>query len=353
MVSISPADVVIDASTGLIAAVLLVSGITKLPSPVPTLRVMEGFGIPRVLRRRWIARALPIAELAIGLALLLLPGWGRFVAALAASAILLVFTVLVIRAVANGSDVSCECFGALSRDRVDGWTVARNLVLLLAAATAAFAGVGAPALLPSLLGRPFDEIALLIVVWLILGVVALLRWNLDQRAQLARLRRGDAAVTSVRPHELAVGDPIPDAELVNRVGVTLPLDRLDRGRAVLLIFLKAGCSSCERVVPWVPEWERRIGDTVTVRIATSSRPDEIDRIYPELGDRVRYGARAARAALGADRLPSAVVLGSNGMVASPVARGAEEIEALVNGIAEAQATLANSNGQRGDHSSHA
>jgi hypothetical protein len=342
---LSPADVVIDASTGLIAVVLVISGIAKLPATDRTLAAMAGLRVPKILQRRAVACALPILELGIALALLVAPGVARFTAALAAVAMLLVFTVLVARAVRAGDEISCECFGALSRDVVDGTTVVRNLVLLAAAVAAALVGPDDQSFVLSLTTLAAAELAALVILWIAMVAIALLaRQNLDLRAELRRVDAtprsdDDASAQVVDADTSTTGRPIPDAELVNSVGVSLPLTRLDRGRAVLLLFVKAGCGSCAPVARAFPEWEARIGANVTIRIATSSRPDDIAEHYPEYGDRVRFGARGARAALGVRMLPSAVLLGSDGTVASDVAEGFDEISALVDGIEDAMRSL--------------
>jgi hypothetical protein len=342
---LSPADVVIDASTGLIAVVLLISGIAKLPATDRTLAAMADLRVPKLLQRRAIARVLPIVELGIALALLVVPGVVRFAAALAAVAMLLVFTVLLTRAVRAGDEVSCECFGALSRDVVDGTTVVRNLVLLTGAIAAALVGPDGGSFVVSLTAYSAAELAVLMAIWIAMAAIAfLIRQNLDLRAALREATAsptavGDTSARGIGANVPSTGRPIPDAELVNSIGVALPLNRLDRGRAVLLLFVKAGCGACVHVARAFPAWEARIGANVSLRIATSSRPNEIAGHYPEYGDRVRFGARGAHDALGVRMLPSAVLLGSDGTVASDVAEGFDEISALVDGIEDAMRSL--------------
>lgn len=345
MISFSPADVVIDASTGLIAVVLLISGIAKLPAPERTLSAMAGLRVPNILQRRAVALGLPLVELAIAVTLLFAPGLARFAAAVAAVATMLVFTVLVARTVRAGDEVSCECFGALSRDVVDGSTLVRNVVLLAASVAAALVGLDGGSFVVSLATRSAAELAMLLTIWIAMAAIALLaRRNLDLRAELRRVAsteaRAEASDTSAPDDRSLAGRQIPDAELVNSVGVSLPLNRLDRGRAVLLLFVKAGCGSCAPVAKAFPEWEARIGANVTIRVATSSRPSDVAEQYPEYGDRVRFGSRGARDALGVRMLPSAVLLGSDGTVATEVAEGFDEISALVNGIEDAMQELA-------------
>ncbi|WP_448809171.1 MauE/DoxX family redox-associated membrane protein [Agromyces bauzanensis] len=346
MSDFSPVDVVIDASTGLIAVVLVISGVAKLRRSDRTLQAMVSLRVPPLVQRRFVAHALPIVELVLGATLVFAPGLSRFAAALATSVMMLVFTVLIVRVVRAGDDVSCECFGALSRDRVDGATLVRNVVLLAASIAAIMVGPSGASLVGSLASGSVAELVLLAVVWAALSAIALLlRRNLDLRAQL---RRAEVSSEGRHHHDPAVdatgrrtltGAPIPEAELVNSVGVTLPLKRLARGRAVLLVFVKAGCGSCADVARAFPGWEARIGANVTLRVATSSRPADVADQYPEYGDRVRYGAHGARDALGVRMLPSAVILGSDGAVASEVAEGYLAISALVNGIEDAMRSL--------------
>lgn len=350
MTPISPADLVIDASTGLIAVVLVLSGGAKLLAPAATLRGMAELGVPRAFQRRWLAIAFAAAEILVGLALVFGAGAVRFGAALVALAMMLGFTGLVARALLRGADASCECFGALSRDRLDGWTLGRNVVFVLAAVAAVLAGPAAPSLLGAVVAAPPAALALLLVVWIALALIAvLLRWALIERgaAREARTALEDGAVAAsasgpvpTPAAELAIGSPIPRAELVNAEGMTLQLDRLVRGRAVLLLFVKAGCGGCKPVAERFDDWLARIGDTVELRVATSSRPAEMAASYPQFGDRVRYGAMGASRALGIEGIPAAVVLGNNGVIASPVARGIQEIEALVNGVEDARRELA-------------
>lgn len=351
MTSISPADLVIDASTGLIAVVLLISGGAKVLAPAATLRGMVGLGVPRPFQQRWIAIAFAVVELLVGFCLVFGAGPVRFAAALVALAMMLGFTGLVAGALARGADASCECFGALSRDSLDGWTLGRNILFVLASVAAALAGPAAPSLLAAVQAISGLELALLVTVWVALALIAvLLRWALVERgrargtatalASASPTRAGTAAAAPASGGELAIGSPIPKAELVNAEGMTLPLDRLVRGRAVLLVFVKAGCGGCKPVGERFDDWLARIGDTVELRVATSSRPKEMAAQYPQFGDRVRYGALGARRALGIEGIPAAIVLGHNGVIASPVARGIQEIEALVNGVEDAKRELA-------------
>ncbi len=77
------------------------------------------------------------------LALLLTWGWLLAVVGAVATALFVVYTVLVARVLRTGDSVECHCFGSLGGDRVTSATLARNLVLVALAAT--HDGASAPA----------------------------------------------------------------------------------------------------------------------------------------------------------------------------------------------------------------
>jgi putative oxidoreductase len=80
-----------------------------------------------------LAATLPAVELAIGAALLVGPRLWVRAGALAAAALLVLFTVAVGSAVARGINISCGCFGAGSGP-VTWMTVIRDVALLAASA---------------------------------------------------------------------------------------------------------------------------------------------------------------------------------------------------------------------------
>lgn len=142
---------------GLVAFVLLAGAAHKLRDVVGFAAVAEAY---RLLPRGWagaVARALVVAEIALGAGVLL----GAPLASLGAMALLLVYAGAIGINVARGRrDIDCGC-GALASRQTLGWgLVARNAVL---------AGAAAATLLPRV------ERALGPVDWvtIALGVVAL------------------------------------------------------------------------------------------------------------------------------------------------------------------------------------
>jgi hypothetical protein len=128
-------------STLVTALVLLVSGVAKLRAPDDVDRAFAQLPVPAGLDRLWLRRAFPWFEIALALALLLLPGIWWLVAGGAVSALFSVYLVLVAVSVASGAEVYCGCFGSLFANRVTRRTVVRNIVLLTVAVVSWTTGV--------------------------------------------------------------------------------------------------------------------------------------------------------------------------------------------------------------------
>jgi uncharacterized membrane protein YphA (DoxX/SURF4 family) len=125
--------VIVIASAAL-GVVFLLSGILKIASPQQWRSQSAGLGVPRS-----IAAVVPFAELVVGA--LLVTQIARRPVALAAAAMLVDFTTLLVLRLAQGRRPPCACFGAWSTKPIGWGNVVRNAALLaLAAAVAVWAG---------------------------------------------------------------------------------------------------------------------------------------------------------------------------------------------------------------------
>lgn len=175
----------------LILLVVLVGAASlKLVRPAVAARHLADLGLPRP---RLLARAVPVAEVAVGLALVAVPGWG----AAAALGLLAGFTAVLVHTVRSGRQVSCGCLGALDRGRPVSWrTVARNAALLaMAAAAVAVPALRWPAVDPG-------TVAVAALVAVPAAVVALVA------AQLAALHHRLGRLWSVRLAGEGAGGPL-------------------------------------------------------------------------------------------------------------------------------------------------
>jgi hypothetical protein len=287
-----------------LAAVFLVAALAKLGDLSGFRDAVAGFGAPGVLVRP-LAVLLPLAELAVAAALLLVPEPG----ALASLALLLGFSGAIAVNLVRGRAPDCHCFGQLHSAPVSWWTVVRNGLLALVAAGLAWSW---PAWL--LLGASGGALAATVV-------------------ERHRARRRSAG--------LAAGAEAPAFSLPALDGSTVSLSSLlERGRPLLLVFSDAHCGPCQELATEVARWQRERADALTVAVVErglefEEGPDQHGRADVLLHDDAVWHA------YGADGTPSAILVDAAGRIASPVATGAPTIGRLVAGLSQQATTAGN------------
>lgn len=116
---------------GIVVGVALVAaGVFKLIDGPGWPKMAADMGVPG-----WLARIVPFVEIVLGAALAsqLVRPWP----AIAAIALLVVFTIVIVTRLLDGSRPPCACFGTRSTRPLGGYHVARNAVLLALAVVAA------------------------------------------------------------------------------------------------------------------------------------------------------------------------------------------------------------------------
>ena len=114
----------------LVGLAFVVAGGSKLAASESWPTQARGLGSPA-----WAIPLVPWCELVLGA--LLIVQLVRTPAALAAMALLAVFTVLIVRKLMAGEHPPCACFGAWSAKPIGRGHVVRNAVLMVLAAVAA------------------------------------------------------------------------------------------------------------------------------------------------------------------------------------------------------------------------
>ena len=115
-----------------LAAVFAVAGVAKLRRPGAT---AHAFGALGLRRPGVLARAVPVAELVVATALVVVPSVGAY----AAIALLVAFSLVVVRTLRAHLEVPCGCLGAAHEGPVSSVELLRNALLLAAAVAATFA----------------------------------------------------------------------------------------------------------------------------------------------------------------------------------------------------------------------
>jgi uncharacterized membrane protein YphA (DoxX/SURF4 family) len=110
----------------LLAGLFIIAGISKLADLHGSRQAMRNFGVPSLLATP-LGTLLPVAELAVGIALLL--AYTAWLGAMGALALLLLFVIGIGYNLARGRKPDCHCFGQL-QSAPAGWsTLIRNLLL--------------------------------------------------------------------------------------------------------------------------------------------------------------------------------------------------------------------------------
>lgn len=336
-----------------LAGTFIVSGVAKLADLPGSRQAVASFGVPE----RWAkpaGLALPVLELV--LAILLLPVATATLGALGLLALLIAFIIGIGINLSRGNKPDCHCFGQLSRTPIGRNTIIRNVVLAAIALFVAASGLaGNPG--PSLFAWTEDLavlqwvlLALVIIEALVLaGVVWLLVHLLGQNGRLlVRLDNIETALEDAdidvdddddeddeedEDEGLPIGAPAPAFTLTGLYGETATLDSLRaRGTPVLLVFSDPTCGPCNGLMPDVGKWQRDHAGKLTVAVLSRGSVDSnkskasehalsnvLLQADNEIADEYRtYGT------------PTAVLVSTDGLIASGAAGGGDAIRRLVN-----------------------
>jgi methylamine dehydrogenase accessory protein MauD len=320
----------------LLAVVLLVAAAGKLTDRQGFRRAVTDFGVPKALAAS-VALVLPLAELAI--AALLVPSatvrWG----ALAALALLGLFTLGIVVNLTRGRRPECHCFGRFHSAPVGWSTVSRNAGLAAVAVVVLGWGGSGPGSATLAAGTDASvatwiTLAVALVALSLAAVEAWLLFNmLRQHGRvLMRLEKVERALNLGPGTGLPVGEEAPEFELPSLTGERLSLaDLRASGRPVLLFFTNPHCAPCDAVLPDVAWWQREYADRITIAVI-SDGPLEINRAKATqhgVGTVLLQRDREVKEAYDVTGTPAAVLVDADGMIASPLAGGGEAVEELL------------------------
>lgn len=326
-------DALLAAFPLVLAAVLIASGVSKLRSP-EDLQGWADLGVPRGLRREWLLRFHPAAEIVLGVALAVLGGILGLLAALAAVGLMSAYTWLVVRAVSRDEDTSCACFGV--RKKVTRVTVVRNAWLTAIAVAAAFSIWTAPTLGGVLVaGWPVVPALALAAV-----TTALVMWPDDApqfardsgpMADAAQSPRSESADESDELDYIRTRTPAVSVTLAD--GTATDLRALTELRPVLLLLVSPTCGWCEPIVAQRQAW-RDLLPEVDVRLLLTDPPESSPWTETDEPQSLHdTGGRVAASLADFIPSPSAVLLGADGLLAGGPVVG-DAIKSFIDDIYE-------------------
>jgi uncharacterized membrane protein YphA (DoxX/SURF4 family)/peroxiredoxin len=310
-----------------LAVVFLTAGVGKLLDLEGSRRAMRDFGVPD--RAVGIAgTALPLAEVAVGLALIFRPS-ARW-AALAALVLLAAFIAGIVRAMARGEQPDCHCFGQIHSAPAGRATLARNALLGAGAAVVVVYGSG-PAIDTWVSARSPSELVAIAACICALASVAY-AWSV--RRDLHRLTRDlDTArkASAFRRSGLPVGYDAPVFTLSDLQDERITLTRLlEGGKPLLLMFMSPGCGPCATLTPRVRDWQQTLSERLTIAVLSTGTAEQ-NAVFEEHGLEhvlLQQGMEVADL-FGVTGTPSAVFVSRDGKIASHRAETEFGIEPLV------------------------
>jgi peroxiredoxin len=153
----------------------------------------------------------------------------------------------------------------------------------------------------------------------------------------------NGAHEEVRPPEgLPVGSQAPGFALSGLHGETLTLDSLRvSGKPVMLLFTDPGCGPCNALLPEIGQWQAEHAAKLTIALVSRGDPGDNRTKASEHGltSVLLQQDWEVSEAYQVNGTPSAVLVGPDGAIGSPVAGGADAIRALVADAVEAPAQL--------------
>ena len=309
------------------AFVLLASGVVKLRDPASVDRAFTALEVPDPVDTPVVRRLVPWVEVALGTWLLLATGPALAVVATLTFVLFLAYLVLVARAVGRPEPVDCGCFGALGDDRVTRVTVWRNAALVLAALLSVLAGVLGHGVISMLA----EGSALAWVAMTVLAVAVGVLVTYRSPGATNPSTPGASSASVVDDDGEYVRRTAPHVALLDEDGRLFPLHRRTMEAAHLLVFVTPGCGPCARIVSQVPGWAAFLSP-LAVKAVVLGEPTLLDGDLAVLRGHAYFDPYdIGRSAFGVPT-PSAVLVGTDGLLAGGPALGEEEVVGFVSEI---------------------
>lgn len=327
-----------------LAGIFALAGIAKFLDLKGSHKAFIDFGIPPSLAMTG-AVALSVIEIVIaGLLLSTVTSW---YASIAATFLLLLFAIQMAYQMARGNAPDCHCFGQIHSEPVGPKSIVRNVVFAVPAVFLAIHGDNFQGF--SLLDPRIDLVQLVfgtVVVALLFAVAFSLRKISQQQTEIMRrievmelVARDGAHVERedvASPHDgLPIGAIVPDFELPNLDGNLVSLaDIRSGGTPVLFFYVSPSCSPCRALVPEFETWQRDLADKLQiVFLSSGTAEDNVDKFGGATEKTILLQKhREVADIFKAQWTPTAVLMDTNGRVASHAAAGDSAIRDLVDAI---------------------
>lgn len=311
-----------------LAVVFILAAVGKLLDLPGSRQAMRDFGVPASAAPA-VGVLLPLAELCVGLALVVTPSarWG----AVAATLLLLAFLAGIANALRRGDAPDCHCFGQIHSAPAGRGTLARNAALALLALLVAIQGPG-PAVDAWVSERTSAELAAVGAGIAAIGfaLLALQLW-LERRTMRGDLNRAQRQAAGAPPG-IPIGSEAPRFGLRGLRGDTVTLAALrERGRPILLVFVSPTCTSCVELLPKLARWQATLSERLTLVLVSQGTARQNQPIADEHGfdDILMQDGYEVGEDYRIRATPSAVIVTIDGKVGSNPAESVFGIEPML------------------------
>lgn len=307
-------------------------------------KAFRDFGVPREMAAPF-AVMLPALELILSFSFLYIST--SWYGSAAAVALLMVFIAAMAWQLSKGNAPDCHCFGQLYSEPIGKGSLIRNLLIAILPLILLLTGRGRQ-------GPPIGSSPELIAQATVLALLAAamivtvlyLRRSFKQDAELKKrlevveiLESGgtfsDHSSLTDPADSLPIGAQFPDLKLPDTSNRITTFDHLMGDvRPKLFIFVGPKCDPCKAMIPTFLEWKREFADSIRfVFVSSGTAEENIERFGEELSSGMLLQKKKEFASkVFAPWTPSAILVTSDGTVASHVAAGDGAIMDLVDKI---------------------
>lgn len=336
----------------ILAAIFSLAGIGKLLDLKGSKKAIQDFGIPAVLAKP-LAVFLPVAEILV--ALLLLSVQTSWYGAIGAVLLLAIFIGGMTVQLVKGEAPDCHCFGQIHSEPVSRNSLIRNTIFAALALFLVVSGKSDQGLSLFNSADNFEEgnfmqfIIGLAIVGLLGGIVYLLKQISDQQLQIIRRieileltgaggeggRSVEREGVSHPERSLLIGSRAPDFVLPDLDGKDVSFKNLlAKGKSLLFFFVSPNCNPCGALLPEIDTWQKELKEKVNfVFISTGKAKENAEKLTGKTFRQVLLQKdREVAEQFGALWTPTALLINTDGTVASRIAAGDAAIRELVGKI---------------------
>jgi peroxiredoxin/uncharacterized membrane protein YphA (DoxX/SURF4 family) len=333
-----------------LAAIFALAGVGKLLDLKGSKKAVQDFGVPENLAKPF-GVVLPLAEILISVLLLFVQT--SWLGAIGAVLLLAIFIGGMIVQMIKGNAPDCHCFGQIHSEPVSAKSLLRNAVFAILALFLVVSGKENQGL--SLFsssdtveeGNFMQFIFGLTIIGLLGGVVYLLKQISDQQLQIMRrieileLTATDGGKSVERENVsqpekgLLIGMPAPDFELPDLDGKNVSFENLSAAKKpILFFFVSPTCNPCGALLPEIETWQEQLKDKFKfVFISNGKAKDNAEKLGGKTLKQVLLQKdREVAEQFGALWTPAALLVNSDGTIASHVAAGDTAIRELIEKI---------------------